>query len=223
MIQILLIEDDPILGRGLSLNLELEKYQVHWVNNLHSAFAAERDVHSDLVILDLGLPDGSGLEYLRELRKKDRQKPVLILTAQVDEDSVVEGLQAGANDYVRKPFGNRELLARVKTVMRRPEAQHSILKFEELVLNLEQRKALFQETEIKLNRREFDILAYFVQHADIVVTRETLLKKLDPDAVIFDRTIDSHISHLRSRLKQAGALNLQLSSIYGVGYRLEKV
>src|SRR5262245_43414662 len=100
---ILLVEDDPVLGRGLNVNLELEGYKVQWVKDLRSALQAKSD-QFDLALLDLGLPDGSGLTFLRELRTLDPRRPVVILTAKTDEESVVEGLQAGANDYVRKPF-----------------------------------------------------------------------------------------------------------------------
>ena len=222
MTEILLIEDDPILGRGLSVNLELEKFRVNWARDLRSGVLAHESTRADLVILDLGLPDGSGLGFLRELRKKDAKKPVLILTAKIDEDSVVEGLQAGANDYIRKPFGNKELLARIRTALRSPPTEHQEIQFEDLVIRDEQRKAFYQEIEIKLNRREFDLLRYFVQHAEAVVTRESLLKAIDPNAEIFDRTIDSHISHVRARLRQAGATSLQISPVYGIGYRMEK-
>jgi two-component system OmpR family response regulator len=118
MTAILLVEDDPVLGRGLSVNLELEGYKVSWMRDLKSALQFKDENKFDLAILDLGLPDGSGLDFLKDLRKQDFQKPVLILTAKTDEDSVVVGLQDGANDYIRKPFGNKELLARIKTALR---------------------------------------------------------------------------------------------------------
>jgi DNA-binding response OmpR family regulator len=223
MIQVLLVEDDPALGRGLNVNLELQSYQVQWVRDLRSARLAREKKAFDLVVLDLGLPDGNGIEFLREIRKTDSKTPVVILTAQTDEDSVVEGLQSGANDYVRKPFGNKELLARIKTALREPQAgEGERLRLGDLTLMLDQRKAFYGEKEIELNRREFDVLCYFVRHAETVVTRERLLEALDKDGEIFDRTIDSHVSHVRTRLKQAGAAGLHIASVYGVGYRLEK-
>ena len=223
MSNILLVEDDPVLGRGLSVNLELEGHKVEWVRSLKAANQVrEKKFTASLVILDLGLPDGSGLQFLRALRGSENLTPVLILTAKIDEDSVVEGLQAGANDYVRKPFGNKELLARIKTLLREPVRQDQKIQYGELVVFPDRRKVLYEEKEIDLNRREFDILHYFVRHAEAVITRESLLEALDKDGEIFDRTIDSHVSHVRARLKQAGVTSMQISAVYGVGYRLEK-
>ena len=147
---------------------------------------------------------------------------MVILTAKIDEASVVEGLQAGANDYVRKPFGNQELLARISSLLRMNQAKGKELHFGELSISLESRKVLFGEQEVELHRREFDILVYFIRHAETVVTRQALLDLLDKDGEIFDRTIDSHISHIRSRFKQLQIQTIQISSVYGVGYRLEK-
>jgi DNA-binding response OmpR family regulator len=214
MSEILLVEDDPVLGRGLVVNLEAEGYQVHWCQDLKTA--------ASLIILDLNLPDGNGLSLLKSARAEGVKTPVIILTAQTDEDSVVEGLQSGANDYVRKPFGNKELLARVKTVMRDPAPSTPQIRYGDLVVLPEKRKVLYGEKDVDLNRREFDILSYFIAHAEAVVTREALLQMLDKDREIYDRTIDSHVSHVRSRLKQSGGVSVHISSVYGVGYRLEK-
>jgi DNA-binding response OmpR family regulator len=222
MIEILLVEDDPVLGRGLSVNLEHEGYKVHWAPSLQSAAEINRRVHLSLILLDLGLPDGSGLDFLRDLRAAGSRIPVLILTAQTDEDSVVEGLQRGANDYVRKPFGDRELLARIKTALREPQARSEQVRFGDLLLLLESRKLMYGSDEVELSPREFDILAHFFLHADKVVSRESLLGSLGKDAELFDRTIDSNISHVRAKLRRAGVKSVQISSVYGVGYRLEK-
>jgi DNA-binding response OmpR family regulator len=135
---------------------------------------------------------------------------------------VVEGLQAGANDYIRKPFGKLELLARIQTALKGPAEQTPQMQCGELLIRLDQRRVMFGDQEIEMKRREFDVLSYFVQHFDAVVTRETLITALNKESEIFDRTIDAHVSHVRARLKKAGVTSLQISSIYGVGYRLEK-
>lgn len=226
MTHILLVEDDPVLGRGLNVSLELEGYKVQWVKNLQSADAARADWSFGLVILDLGLPDGNGLRFLKDLKASKNPSevstPVVILTAKTDEDAVVEGLNAGASDYVRKPFGNRELLARIKTVLREPATQAHQLRYGNLVISLDQRRVTYGETDIDLSRREFDLLCHFVQRSEAVVTRDALLQALGKDDEIFDRTIDSHVSHLRARLRKVGVNSIQISSVYGVGYRLEK-
>jgi DNA-binding response OmpR family regulator len=222
MVEILLVEDDPVLGRGLVVNLQAEGYHVHWVKDLKSAQDALKIIASSLVLLDLNLPDGNGLSLLKNMRADHDSTPVIILTAETDEDSVVEGLQSGANDYVRKPFGNKELLARIKTALRDPTPATPQIRYGDLAVFPEKRKVVYGEKDIELNRREFDILSYFVQHAESVVTREALLQMLDKDREIFDRTIDSHVSHVRTRLKQAGVASVHISSVYGIGYRLEK-
>lgn len=219
---ILLIEDDPGLARGLQVNLELEGYKVTHASTLamaHKFFAA---AEGDLVILDLNLPDGSGFDFLSRVRDSGSKVPVIILTAQTHEDSVVEGLQRGANDYMRKPFGNKELLARIKSVLRQPLIKEEQLKYADITILVDQRLIRYKDKNIEINRREFDILKYLIQRADKVVTREALIQGMDKDSEIFDRTIDSHISHLRSKLKQNEITTIKISSVYGVGYRLEK-
>src|SRR5258708_4211927 len=114
MSHFLLVEDDPILGRSLSVYLELEGNQLTWVKDLSAASEAINRNAYDLVILDVNLPDGSGFDFCSSLRSKGSRTPIIFLTAKTDEDSVVAGFNAGANDYVKKPFGNRELLARIK-------------------------------------------------------------------------------------------------------------
>jgi len=223
MAHLLLVEDDPGLGTGLKVALEIAEYKVTWVESVHEAERALNAEKFDLVLLDLNLPDGSGLTVARSSQRDRPELPIVILTASGDEDSVVAGLEAGAADYVRKPFGNKELLARVKVALRgKVEAEGKILSYGEVKLVPEKRRVLINEQPVELNRREYDILAHFVGQAESVVTRESLLRVLKKEGEIFDRTIDSHISHLRTRLRQGGAASIQISSVYGVGYRLEK-
>lgn len=223
MINILLVEDDPAIARGLQLSLGAEGYQILWAESLKSAYDKNQNEKLGLVILDLGLADGSGFEFLTRLREEGSRLPIIILTAQSDEDSLVEGLQKGANDYMKKPFSNRELLARIKAVLREPQLRESQTRYGDLLILLEQRVVKFNEMTVDMNRREFDILLMLVQKADTIVTREVLIERIGKDGEIFDRTIDSHVSHLRSRFKAAGITCLKISSVYGLGYRLEKV
>lgn len=227
MSQILLVEDDPVLSRGVSVSLGLEGYQVVCARDLRSAFESFGASEPDLVILDLGLPDGDGLQFVSAVKASGSQVPVLILTARTDEDSVVEGLGTGATDYVRKPFGNRELVARIKSALRQPKLVDDELRYGDLLILGLRRKAMLGRRldgakELVLNRREFDILQYLVRNAEKVVTRDQLLSALDKTGEMFDRTVDSHVSHLRSKLRKAGAAGIQISSVYGLGYRLEK-
>jgi len=218
---LLLVEDDPSLGRGLQINLELEGFQVVWAKDLaQGRIQLETPDAFRLVILDLNLPDGNGLSLLKELRPRS-ELPVIILTARTEEESVVEGLQSGANDYVRKPFGNKELMARIRAVLKGlAPVERDELQVGALTLLKKRRRCYYQENEIDLNRREFDILSYFMENVDTVVTRDRLLEYLNTDSVVLDRTIDSHISHIRLKLRKANSISVQIQSVYGVGYRL---
>lgn len=220
--KVLLVEDDPVLARGLEVNLKLESYQVSWAADLKSAEQLESKENFGLMLLDLNLPDGHGFQLLKKIRDKGSRLPIIILTAQTHEDSVVEGLQLGANDYVKKPFGNRELIARIKAILREPLMRETQLRFGDLLLLPGQRVVRHQDKIIELNRREFDILLLLTQRAEAIVSRESLLQNLDKEGEIFDRTIDSHISHIRNSFKKANLTSIKISSVYGVGYRLEK-
>jgi len=222
MPKILLVEDDPVLSKSVQLNLELEMWTVVRAASLTEARALEAAGPIDAVILDLGLPDGSGLTLLKELRERESRVPVIILTAQTDEESVVSGLELGANDYIRKPFSMRELMVRIKVALKAPTLREHQVRFGPLLILKEARNATIDSVPIELNRREFDILTYLADHGGQVVTRERLLTKMDVDGEVFDRTIDSHISHIRARLKKAGVTQIAISSVYGVGYRLEE-
>lgn len=219
---ILLVEDDPVLARGLQINLESEKYQVSWANSLKTAFEKNKTEKIDLVILDLGLTDGSGFDFLTDLRSKGSTLPVIILTAQTDEDTVVEGLQRGANDYMKKPFSNRELIARMRAILKEPHLRENNIRYGDLILAVDQRTIKYKDKIIDMNRREFDVLLCLIKKAETIVTRDMLMQSLDKEGEIFDRTIDSHVSHLRSRFKSHDVTEIKISSIYGLGYRLEK-
>lgn len=220
MSHILLIEDDPILGDGLKLNLELEGHRVSWAKSLSDAYQQNDQEKFQLAILDLGLPDGSGLNFCKRVREAGSRLPIIILTAQADEDSVVEGLSFGANDYVKKPFSHRELSARIKASLREPILREDQLRYGNLLLLNDQRRVFVNSEEIVLNRREFDLLKILMAHPGTVVTRESMISQLDSAEEIFDRTIDSHISHVRAKLKKISSCNVKIKSEYGVGYRL---
>ncbi len=222
--KLLLLEDDAALGRSLKISLELEGYQVEWARDVRTAegLAPTRDF--DLMLFDWNLPDGTGLELCRRLREDAKlATPILFLTARTDEESAIAALESGAQDFVRKPFGPRELVARIRAALRQNAEREAELRFGELRALPRERRAFFGDEEIDLNRREFDVLCVLLRRADAVVTREELLESIDREGNLFDRTIDSHVSHLRARLKKAEVHGVQIASVYGVGYRLEKV
>lgn len=219
--KILLVEDDPGLGIGLTTTLKLESYEVDWQKNLSSGQLAFRPGKFDFVILDIGLPDGSGTDLCKIIREQDSRIPIIFLTAKTDEETVVRGLELGANDFVKKPFSQKELLARIKGLFRSQAAPVSENKIAGLTVSTEKREISFNGKVLDLNRRQFDILVYFLSHPDQIITREMLLNHLDQDGAIYDRTVDSHLSQLRKVMKNSELNTVQIVSVYGVGYRLE--
>jgi DNA-binding response OmpR family regulator len=219
--RILLVEDDVLLGEGLSLSLKLEGYDIHWEKKAQSGFEAFQQNKFDLVILDIGLPDGLGTDICKNIRSGNTEVGVIFLTARTDEDTVVRGLELGANDFVKKPFSHKELMARIKVLLRSKLGLHKEIKTGHLVLNSDQRQATYKGVPLSLNRRQFDILSFFLNHMNQIITRDQLLVHLNSDGEVFDRTIDSHVSQLRKILKKNEVNEIIISSIYGVGYRLE--
>lgn len=220
--EILIVEDDPVIARSLQVNIESGGFRPTLASSLKQARQLNEQNKYNLILLDLNLPDGHGFDLLKEIRQSGSILPILILTAVSDEDSVVTGLQLGADDFIRKPFGNRELLARIQAVLRVPQMRERQLRYGDLLLLLEQRIVKYQEQNLDLSRREFDLLHHLVQRAEAIVTRDALINAISKDGEIFDRTIDSHISHLRATLKKSEVKTIKISSVYGVGYRLEK-
>lgn len=220
--KVLFVEDDPILGKGIHINLELESYQVRWVQNIRLAQSEFEKEKFDLAILDLGLPDGHGLDLCSWIRTKNQEIPVLILTAQTDEQTVVQGLLRGANDFVKKPFSQKELMARIKNLVNPPWKNQEKDLVPNLLVSAQAREVRYKDRLIDFNRREFDIFNYLLQRYDQVVRREDLVSFIDKDGDLYDRTVDSHISHIRTKLKKLEEKPLVISSVYGIGYRLEK-
>lgn len=217
-----IVEDDPILARALQVNLELEGHRVILNNSLESAKKQLQESSLDFVILDLGLPDGSGFSYLEKVKNEFSHIPVIILSAQSDEDSVVKGLTMGANDFVKKPYSYKELAARMQVVFKKPAAKTNVVEFGGVKVFEQDRLVKYNDMVIDFNRREFDIFFYMMKNAERIISRDSLLQFLDKESEIFDRTIDSHISHLRKNLKKHAIDSIKISSVYGLGYRLEK-
>lgn len=222
MAEVLIVEDDPILAKNLQLNLQLDGYEVLWARSLREARELERTRLLDLIVLDLNLPDGHGFELLAQAKKNPRQTPVIVLTALTDEDTVVEGLERGAKDYMRKPFGYRELLVRMKAILREPIFRDEQIRYGDLIVFPQNRSVKFRDVSITLNRREFDVFLALIERPETIVSRRQILDRLDSGGEIFDRTIDSHVSNIRTAFKKAGVAGIKLSAVYGIGYRLEK-
>lgn len=223
MAQIFLLEDDPILGKAIQLQLELENYEVRWSQSLAEARRSFADSsRSDLYLLDVNLPDGDGFAFSRWLRSEGVLTPIIFLTARTDEESVVQGFENGANDYIRKPFGHREVLARIKNQLSDKKPSLDLIRYAGLTLIKNQQVLKYGDNFIPLNRREFEILMVFFSQPETIVSRERLISAFSSGEEIYDRTVDSHISHIRTRLQKHGINNIKIISVYGQGYRLEK-
>ena len=227
MTGILIIEDEAGIAESLAYLLELEGFTVHQAVEL--AEGREAAPQADLILLDLTLPDGSGLEFLRQLRGSART-PVIILTSRDTEVDRVVGLELGADDYVVKPFSPREVVARVKAVLRRttpepepgpapaPAPSHPIQ------VDPDKRQASVAGKSLALSRTEFDLLACLASAPGRVYTRERLLDQVwGDDAAVTDRTVDSHLKSVRRKIAALGEDPDLIETVRGVGYRAREV
>ena len=232
MAQLLLVEDDKTIGKVLTDGLHTHGHQVTWCRCGRAALgeAAQRDF--DLGLLDLGLPDLDGVEVCRQLRATQPGCVIVILTARDAEIDAVVGLDAGADDYLTKPFRYLELLARIRAHLRRgpaPAAPAESHVIGELVVNPAARTCTFAEHPITLRGREFDLLARLAADPDVAITRETLIADVwDVNWFGSTKTLDVHIATLRSKLAAAIATNPahpsaapQITTLRGYGYRLD--
>jgi DNA-binding response OmpR family regulator len=226
---VLLVEDDETIGANLRRALGATGYEVAWATTLADARAAARGSSPDLVLLDLGLPDGDGLDLCAELRAERPGLPVIMLTARGEEVDVVVGLDTGAVDYVPKPFRLAELLARVAAHLRfaavvagSRAADDERLVVGDLELEVGARRVLVAGREVALRPREFDLLLRLARDAGRVVPRETLMSDVwDEHWWGSTKTLDVHLNALRRKLGEAAGSPSRITAIRRVGYRLE--
>ncbi len=222
MKHILLVEDDPNIAKSLLFIFEKNELIADHAVSLTEAKDLYDKNKYDLFLFDIGLADGSGIDLTKYLRNKNCEKPIILITARMDEDTLLNGFEAGANDYLRKPFSNIELLARIKSNLKRIKKEETIATYKSLTVNMDSRTCMYKNDEIKLNRRQLDILYYFIKNEGKVISRDSILNFLEIDVTAFDRTIDSHISQLRKKLEKANVEEVKITSIYGVGYKFEE-
>ena len=218
---VLLVEDDYSMGTLVQDYLLHEEYRVVWVRDGAEALAEARRRTLALVLLDIGLPDIDGFDVCRTL-KGFSDVPVIMLTARGDEADRVAGLEIGADDYVAKPFSPRELMARVKAVLRRSGApgEASTLSHEDVDIDLRAREVAVSGLPVKLTQKEFDLLVHLASHPGVVYTREELLEhawQLDyPGGT---RTVDVHVAQLRRKLGRPDIVE----TVHGVGYKTPRL
>ncbi|MGH2871407.1 MAG: response regulator transcription factor [Solirubrobacteraceae bacterium] len=218
--RVLVIEDDEAISQVLQRSLRMEGYDVHVAGDGMAALDEARAFMPDLVILDLGLPRLDGIEVARRLRHGD-DVPILVLTARDGVESRVEGLDAGADDYLVKPFERQELLARLRALLRRrpPRGQASIT-VGDLRLNPDTHEVLRGERPVDLTQREFELLEYLMRNERIVISRQRLLDEVwGYDPFSMTNTIEVFVSNLRRKLESGGEPRL-LHTIRGAGYVL---
>ena len=221
--RILIIEDERALTKVLAYNLQREGYEVTVAHDgqegLHKALAHP----PDLILLDLMLPRLSGLDVCRRLRKSGVNTPVIMLTARGQEIDKILGLEIGADDYVTKPFSVRELIARVRALLRRSareEPHPDVYSFDDIELNFERHQAQKRGQPLELSPREFGMLKYFLQHRGETITRDQLLDEVwGYDNFPLTRTVDNHIARLRQKIENNPAEPEHIITVHRVGYK----
>lgn len=224
---ILIIEDEPAIQELLTVNLQRNGYAVVCANNGAKAMDCINQKLPDLVLLDWMLPDISGIKLARQIREQHRTRdiPLIILTARSSEQDKVDGLEAGADDYITKPFSPRELIARIKSLLRRraPQLSSEIIEYNDLKLDPNQRQIIVGEKTITIAPTEFRLLHFLMTHTERVYSRNQILDFVWGDHVFMaERTVDVHIRRLRKTLAQVG-LEHYIQTIHGSGYSFKDI
>ena len=221
MTSVLLAEDDESISEPLSRALRREGYDVDVTADGPATLERALSDGIDLIVLDIGLPVLDGLEVCRRVRAEGHSVPVLILTARADEVDTVVGLDAGADDYVTKPFRLAELLARVRALLRRGTADNAVVMG--LRIDPEARRAWHRDTELELTTKEFDLLWILFRDAGKVITREQIMREVwDAKWWTSTKTLDMHISWLRRKLGDDAHSPRYITTVRGVGFRFER-
>ncbi len=227
--RILLVDDDPNISRLVRLYLEKEGFEVTDAARGDDALTSFQQASPDLVLLDVMLPGIDGLQVLKEIRKTSKA-PVIMLTARDETFDKVLGLELGADDYITKPFETKELVARVKAVLRRAPSQESTqpvqkddtLRFPQLTVSLDRYEATYEGRELEMPPKELEVLYYLASHPNMVFTREQLLERVWGFDFFGDsRTVDVHIKRLREKLPECEKYGWEIHTVWRVGYKFE--
>ena len=228
--RILIVEDEPAVARGLEYGLESEGFVALWAETGRQALDLARGQDPHLILLDLRLPDISGFDVCRQLRAEGKRMPILMLTARDEEMDKVLGLELGADDYVVKPYSLRELISRIRALLRRAygdlaaAAEGERVAFGEVELDLEQLMVTRRGQPVPLTPTEFRLLRYLVAHPNRPFSREALVEAVwGYDSSVGNlRTVDVHIRHLRAKLEADPASPRWLVTVRGVGYKFAR-
>ena len=224
--KILVIEDDPAISTGLKASLETEGYEVLTENDGEKGFNSVLDQRPDIVILDVMLPSMNGFDVCKNLRMKNINTPIIIVSAKDEEADKVLGLELGADDYVTKPFSIRELTARIRAILRRKNEvvqKDEILKFSDIEINFKNMECYKSGIKVNMSLKEFEIMKYFSIHTDEVITRDTLLDKVwGYENFPTTRTVDNYILLLRKKIESNPHLPKHIHTIHSAGYKFVK-
>jgi len=223
MTRILVVEDDPAILRGLADNLEFESYEVLTAGDGDTGYGLIHEQKPDLIVLDLMLPKLSGYELCRKVRGEGNTTPILMLTARGEEADRVLGLDLGADDYVTKPFSVRELLARIRAILRRAQPPHPLpdeLRFDDVIVEFRSYQATKAGKPVEMARKEFHVLRLLAARTGEVVSRDELLDEVwGLNNYPNTRTVDNHIASLRAKLERDPGQPQHLKTVHGVGYK----
>lgn len=228
MFPVLIVEDEPKIAELLKKYLENAGYKTHWIADGNAASTWLLNNPVELVLLDLMLPGKDGLDICKELRQRAPQPPIIILTARAEEIDRLLGLELGADDYICKPFSPREVIARIKAVLRRTSlpnqlATHvTILGVTGIQLDRERLSVQFADQQVILTLVEFELLETLQSYPGRIFSRQQLMERVYPDnRIVSDRTIDSHIKKLRKKINALNPERDFIHSVYSVGYKFE--
>jgi len=225
---ILIVEDEAAIRDMISIALDAAEFKSVGVETVHEALIAIVDQRPDLVLLDWMLPGGSGIELARRLKRDEltAELPIIMLTAKTSEDNKVQGLDVGVDDYVTKPFSPRELIARIKAVLRRtnPNFQGKVLRAYELELDAASHRITINQVPVEIGPTEFRLLSFFMQHQEKAFTREHIQNQVwGANVYLEERTVDVHIARLRKVLNVKSEAGIDYSNLIqtvrGTGYR----
>jgi len=222
---VLVVDDEPAIRDMLRMTLELADFRCIEAENIREGYRLVVDERPDLVLLDWMLPGGSGLELLQRIKRGDttRELPVIMLTAKTTEDNVIQGLEVGADDYIAKPFAPRELLARIRALLRRSTSGvvTERMQVQQLVLDGQSRRVYIAEVAVEMGPTEFNLLQFFMSHPERAYSRSQLLDQVwGANVYVEERTIDVHIRRLRKALQcPQGDYSELIQTVRGTGYR----
>jgi len=222
MPRIFLLENDSTFAQKFVQHLQAEHYQVEWSKNLSDVASEKGEVLPDLYIVSGDFKEADGVKLLISIRARGDDAPVFVISSHLDEQSAVKAFKLGATDYLRRPMGMEEIVVRIKRSLMEVLLPEDQIRYHCLMLDRMQRKVMAFDHTLRVTPKEFEILENLLSKAGTVVSRDELISQIDVMGSINDRNLDTHMSNLRRKLNRYCKGQIEITSIYGVGYKLEK-